>query len=51
MGKYSTGKPGPKVAILAEYDALPGIGHGCGHNIFGVTSVAAGILTKEIMEM
>lgn len=49
IGKYSTGKPGPKVAILAEYDALPGIGHGCGHNIFGVTSVAAGILTKEIM--
>ena len=49
MGKYSTGKPGPKVAILAEYDALPGIGHGCGHNSFGVTSVAAGILTKALM--
>lgn len=49
MGKYSSGKPGPKVAILAEYDALPGIGHGCGHNIFGVTSVAAGILVKDTM--
>src|ERR671933_627209 len=27
------GKGGPKVAILAEYDALPEIGHACGHNL------------------
>lgn len=50
LGKYSNGNGGPKVAILAEYDALPGIGHGCGHNIFGVTSIATGILIKEIMK-
>ena len=49
IGKYKSGNGGAKIAILAEYDALPGIGHGCGHNIFGVTSVAAGILLKEIM--
>lgn len=49
IGKYKNGNGGAKVAILAEYDALPGIGHGCGHNIFGVTSVATGILLKEIM--
>ena len=49
IGKYTNGNGGPKVAILAEYDALPGIGHGCGHNIFGVTSIATGILLKEIM--
>src|SRR5699024_11534598 len=24
---------GPQVAITAEYDALPGVGHGCGHNV------------------
>ena len=49
IGKYKSGNGGAKIAILAEYDALPGIGHGCGHNIFGVTSVAASILLKEIM--
>ena len=27
--------PGASVAILAEYDALPEIGHGCGHNLHG----------------
>jgi amidohydrolase len=31
---------GPHIAVLAEYDALPGIGHGCGHNI--ICSTAAG---------
>ncbi|MFB6467304.1 M20 family metallopeptidase [Cytobacillus sp. Hz8] len=38
-----SGLPGPTVAFLAEYDALPGLGHACGHNIIGTTSVAAGI--------
>ncbi|WP_315522732.1 M20 family metallopeptidase [Fusobacterium massiliense] len=46
---FKKGK-GPKIAILAEYDALPVIGHGCGHNIFGVTSIATGIIIKNIME-
>lgn len=50
LGRYSKAKEGTKIAILVEYDALPGIGHGCGHNIFGVTSIATGILIKECME-
>jgi amidohydrolase len=33
----------PRVAFLAEYDALPGVGHGCGHNIIGTAALAAGI--------
>ena len=33
---------GPTVAILAEYDALPGIGHACGHNVIATASTGAG---------
>ena len=32
---------GPTAAILAEYDALPGIGHACGHNIIATTALGA----------
>ena len=42
-----SGKEGATVAFLAEYDALPGLGHACGHNIIGTTSVAAGIALAE----
>ncbi|MEI5132522.1 M20 family metallopeptidase [Streptomyces libani] len=35
--------PGPYVAVLAEYDALPGIGHGCGHNLIASGGAAAAI--------
>ncbi|CEG21789.1 p-aminobenzoyl-glutamate hydrolase subunit B [Planococcus massiliensis] len=41
--------PGPTIAYLAEYDALPGIGHACGHNIIGTTSVAAAIALAETL--
>ncbi|MBM7839239.1 amidohydrolase [Alkalihalobacillus xiaoxiensis] len=41
---------GPTVAFLAEYDALPGLGHACGHNIIGTTSVAAAIALGEQLE-
>ncbi|MFE8150085.1 M20 family metallopeptidase [Brenneria goodwinii] len=44
-----SGKPGPTVAFLAEYDALIDIGHACGHNIIGVTSVAAAIALGEVI--
>ena len=35
------GPPGPSVALIAEYDALPGVGHGCGHNLIAMTNVGA----------
>ncbi|AMQ04540.1 M20 family metallopeptidase [Sporosarcina psychrophila] len=44
-----SGKKGPTIAYLAEYDALPGLGHACGHNIIGTTSVAAGIALAEAL--
>ena len=34
--------PGPTVAIMAEYDALPNIGHACGHNVIATSGVGAG---------
>ncbi len=37
--RVTSGSSGPHVAVLAEYDALPGIGHGCGHNIICAGSV------------
>src|SRR6266568_6039674 len=33
---------GPRVAIMAEYDALPGIGHACGHNVIATAGTRAG---------
>ena len=50
LAKYSSGKKGIKIGYLAEYDALPEIGHGCGHNILGTTSIGAGILLKEYID-
>ncbi len=41
---------GPVVAILGEYDALPEIGHGCGHNIMGTAAVGAGITLRRVMD-
>lgn len=35
--------PGPYVALLAEYDALPAVGHGCGHNLIAAGCTAAAI--------
>src|SRR5262245_30677513 len=34
--------PGPRIAILCEYDALPGIGHACGHNVIAAAGAGAG---------
>jgi amidohydrolase len=42
--------PRPRVAILAEYDALPGLGHGCGHNLIGTSAVGAGLALTEVIQ-
>ncbi|UCF89829.1 MAG: amidohydrolase, partial [Desulfobacterales bacterium] len=39
----------PTVAFLAEYDALPKIGHGCGHNLIAAASLGAAIVLKQIL--
>mgnify|MGYP001262478046 CR=1 FL=1 len=40
---------GPTVAILAEYDALPDIGHGCGHNLIAISALGGGLAAKELL--
>lgn len=40
--------PGPSVAIVAEYDALPEVGHGCGHNIIATAAIGAGIALARL---
>lgn len=64
IATYGSGKP--IIGVLGEYDALPGIsqkaqptkealnqgaaGHGCGHNLFGVASLASAISIKELIQ-
>jgi len=43
-----SGTARPAIAFMAEYDALPGVGHGCGHNLIAATSVAAGIALNRL---
>jgi amidohydrolase len=44
--KASYGNGKPAIAFLAEYDALPEIGHGCGHNLIATAALGAGIATR-----
>jgi len=40
----------PRIGILAEYDALPGLGHGCGHNTMAASGVGAAIALAAVAE-
>jgi amidohydrolase len=44
------GGDSPRIGILAEYDALPGLGHGCGHNTMAASGVGAAIALAAIAE-
>lgn len=41
---------GPTIGILVEYDALPEIGHGCGHNLIAISTLGAGIASKAALD-
>jgi amidohydrolase len=47
-GKYGDAKP--VIAFLAEYDALPKLGHACGHNLIATSSVAAGLASRQAVD-
>lgn len=47
---YDSLKPGPSVSFLCEYDALPGIGHGCGHNMIGTMGCGAAVGLSKVLD-
>ena len=46
----NAGSSGPRVVICCEYDALPGVGHACGHNIIATSSIGAGAALAGLAE-
>ncbi|GIY64511.1 peptidase M20 domain-containing protein 2 [Caerostris extrusa] len=48
--EYSSQKAGPAIVVICEYDALPKIGHACGHNLIAESGLGAGIAIKTVLE-
>ncbi|KXJ10857.1 Peptidase M20 domain-containing protein 2 [Exaiptasia diaphana] len=46
----SGGEQGPCIGVISEYDALPEVGHACGHNLIAESGVAAGLGIKAALE-
>jgi amidohydrolase len=44
------GTEGPLVAVLCEYDALPGLGHACGHNVIAAAGLGAGLTLARLAD-
>ena len=44
------GNEGPLVVLCVEYDALPEIGHACGHNVIATASIGAGLAIKDLAD-
>ena len=47
---YEKGNGGPSIGFLCEYDALEGLGHGCGHHMQGPSCLGAAVALKRILE-
>lgn len=50
IATYRTGEGGPQIGFLAEYDGLPKVGHGCGHNIIGSSCVGAAVALSRFLQ-
>ena len=48
--RATIGQEKPHMAVLCEYDALPEIGHACGHNLIAEVGIGAGLAIKAAME-
>jgi amidohydrolase len=44
------GTDGPRVALLLEYDALPGLGHACGHNLIAAAGLGAALAVRPVLD-
>jgi amidohydrolase len=49
VARWRGDRPGPVIALAGEYDALPEVGHGCGHNLMCSSSAGAAIATARIL--
>ncbi|CAO3650959.1 unnamed protein product [Cunninghamella blakesleeana] len=49
IAEYSNGE-GRRIGFCSEYDALPGVGHGCGHNLIAIAGIACAIAIKEALQ-
>jgi len=49
VASYQSGKPGPRIGFIAEYDCVPGLGHACGHNIIAASAVGAALALQSVM--
>jgi amidohydrolase len=47
--RYGSGS-GPTVGVICEYDALPGIGHGCGHNVIAAAGLGAALAASSLAD-
>lgn len=50
IATYESGKPGPVAAFLCEYDALPELGHACGHHLICTMGLAAAVGLKQVID-
>ncbi|KAI6126683.1 hypothetical protein F5141DRAFT_1186064 [Pisolithus sp. B1] len=50
VATYIHGQGGPVLGVNSEMDALPGIGHACGHNLIGIAGVAIACAAKAAMQ-
>ncbi|MDA8442240.1 MAG: M20 family metallopeptidase [Peptococcaceae bacterium] len=51
QAQHSAEAAAPKVGLLAEYDALPGVGHGCGHNLIAAASIGAAVALSRLKDL